>query len=142
VIVVMVVAVFVMVWPKARWVIGKGATLASRLPAIENLLHQFAVDLSVSNAHLRVDLSVKVFSAVDPSLFASRANRERRTIPEGKVCIFSDLQRTDLLIDPKLFSWVEGYELQSRVRIDPAVFDRFCRFVIHVTPEFGVVGIE
>ena len=141
-IIVMMVAVFIVVGPQSRGVISEGASLSGRFAAIENFLDQFAMELVVPQPKLCVFATIEILASINPGLFATGAWGKGRAVPHGKVCVLSDLERTDIFVDPQLDGRVQGYELEGFHGIHAPVFDRFGGFVIHVSSQFRVIRVE
>ncbi len=87
-------------------------------------------------------IAIKVHSAVDPCLFATTEVRKWWSVPDNKVGVFANFQRADVLIDSQLFGGIQRHELQRFHRRNSSVFHGLGGFLIQVSGQFRVIGIE
>lgn len=109
---------------------------------IQNLLNECISLLAGCFAKLFVVTAVEPAAAVDPGLFAACEVGEGVAVPDDEVGVFSGFEGADEVIDTELSGGVDGDEFESFFAGDTAIANGFGGFLIEVSGEFPVVGIE
>ena len=89
-----------------------------------------------------VGLTVKVQHAIHNRLLTDTRCRKRTAAPDNEVGVFARFQAAGHLVDMQLFRRVDRDKLQRLDRVNPAPVDRFRRFQVQATGQFGIIRVE
>jgi hypothetical protein len=79
--IVAMVAIFIVVRPKSRWVVRKATFFGRSLSASECFLDECSMESCIAQTDLDVFFAIEVFATIDPGLFAPRLHGEWGSAP-------------------------------------------------------------